>query len=107
MWEWGLGRTGEERNCLPYHHRRPRKALDLPDLDKTVIIPGRAFVHNREAEKVLSRDGIQRAVIRGPEMLTADAETSMGMTRNDVLSLEMEGFADLIRLINLTEQGRR
>ena len=32
-------------------------------------------------------------------MLTADAETSMGMTRNQVLEMEMEGFADLIRLI--------
>jgi NifB/MoaA-like Fe-S oxidoreductase len=33
-------------------------------------------------------------------MLTADAETSMGMTRNQVLDLEMNGFADLIRIIN-------
>ena len=39
-------------------------------------------------------------MIRGPEMLTADAETSMGMTRNQVLELEMDGFADLIRTIN-------
>ena len=38
--------------------------------------------------------------MRGPEMLTADAETSMGMTRNGVLQIEMEGLADLIRLIN-------
>jgi hypothetical protein len=33
-------------------------------------------------------------------MLTADAETSMGMTRDQVLSLEMDGFADLILTIN-------
>jgi NifB/MoaA-like Fe-S oxidoreductase len=33
-------------------------------------------------------------------MLTADAETSMGMTRDQVLALEMDGFADLIRTIN-------
>jgi hypothetical protein len=33
-------------------------------------------------------------------MLTADAETSMGMTRDQVLEMEMSGFADLILLIN-------
>jgi len=77
------------------------EALDLRDLGKTVIIPGRAFVYDREIGKLLSRDGIERTVLRGPEMLTADAETSMGMTRDQVLSLEFDGFSDLIRLINL------
>ena len=76
------------------------EGLDPRALEPVVIIPGRAFVHDAEAQKVLSRDGIDREIIRGPEMLTADAETSMGMTRNQVLSLEMDGFADLIRTIN-------
>lgn len=74
--------------------------LDLSALEPAVIIPGRAFVHDAEARKVLSRDGIEREIIRGPEMLTADAETSMGMTRDQVLAMEMDGFADLIRTIN-------
>lgn len=74
--------------------------LPLSTLAKTVIIPGRAFVHLREAEELLSADGISRSVIRGPEMLTADGETSMGMNRNDVLALEMAGFTALITLIN-------
>lgn len=78
--------------------------LDLTEIEDLVIIPGRAFVHDREAEKVLSRDGVQRTVLRGPEMLTADAETSMGMTRDGVLLMEIEGFAGLIRLINLNGQ---
>ena len=78
--------------------------LDLAEIEDLVIIPGRAFVHDREAEKVLSRDGVQRTVLRGPEMLTADAETSMGMTRDGVLLMEIEGFAGLIRLINLHGQ---
>jgi len=65
-----------------------------------VIIPGRAFVYDREAEAVLSRDGMERTVIRGPECLTADAETSMGMERSAVLALEMEAFSDLVRLVN-------
>lgn len=74
--------------------------LDLLRLESVVIIPGRSFVHDAEAADVLSRDGVSREIIRGPDMLTADAETSMGMTRNQVLDLEMTGFADLIRTIN-------
>jgi methanogenesis marker radical SAM protein len=76
------------------------RQLDLAALEHVVIIPGRAFVHDAEAEKILSRDGTGRTVIRGPDMLTADAETSMGMTRDQVLEMEMSGFSDLIRLIN-------
>jgi len=76
------------------------RSIDLASLEPVIIIPGRAFVHDTEAEKILSRDGIGRMVVRGPEMLTADAETSMGMARNDVLAMEMEGFRDLILTIN-------
>lgn len=71
------------------------QAMDKTSLTDTVIIPGRAFVHDREAAEVLGRQ-----VIRGPEMLTADGETSMGMTEDAVLSLEFEGFSALINLIN-------
>jgi methanogenesis marker radical SAM protein len=78
--------------------------LDLRALEPTVIIPGRAFVQDAEAEEVLCRDGIDRTILRGPEMLTADAETSMGMTQDQVLLMEMGGFADLINLIN--QNGR-
>jgi methanogenesis marker radical SAM protein len=76
------------------------RELSLPALEPVVIVPGRAFIHETEAIKALSRDGIERTIFRGPEMLTADAETSMGMTRNQVLEMEMNGFADLIRTIN-------
>jgi methanogenesis marker radical SAM protein len=76
------------------------RELELSALEPVVIIPGRAFVHDTEALDVLSSDGIDRQVIRGPEMLTADAETSMGMAREQVLEMEMDGFADLIRTIN-------
>ncbi len=76
------------------------KDLELPNLGDVVIIPGRAFVHEAEAERVLSADGTARMVVRGPEMLTADAETSMGMKMSGVLRMEMEGFAALINIIN-------
>ena len=71
------------------------EAAASDSLTDTVIIPGRAFVHDREACDVLGRN-----VIRGPEMLTADGETSMGMTEDAVLSLEFEGFSALIQEIN-------
>jgi methanogenesis marker radical SAM protein len=74
--------------------------LDFTTLHKTVIIPGRAFIHDGELGELISGDGIPRSAIRGPEMLTADAETSMGMTRDEVLTMEMDGFAELIRTIN-------
>ena len=74
--------------------------LDVSALERAVIIPGRAFVFDPEAQKILSEDGVDREVIRGPDQLTADAETSMGMTRNQVLAMEMEGFAELIQMIN-------
>jgi methanogenesis marker radical SAM protein len=76
------------------------KTLDLSTLEDTVILPGRAFVHDPEATKILSSDGNDRLVIRGPDMLTADAETSMGMTREQVLEMELDGFAQLIWTIN-------
>jgi methanogenesis marker radical SAM protein len=74
--------------------------VNLSKLEDVVIIPGRAFVHDAEAKEILSADGVDREVLRGPEMLTADAETSMGMTRNEVLDKEMEGIAALINTIN-------
>ncbi|NMB77804.1 MAG: methyl coenzyme M reductase-arginine methyltransferase Mmp10, partial [Methanomicrobiales archaeon] len=76
------------------------QSVPLADLEETVILPGRAFIHDPEAADVLSRDGTVRLVVRGPEMLTADAETSMGMTRDQVLEMEMNGFSQLIWIIN-------
>jgi methanogenesis marker radical SAM protein len=76
------------------------KTIDTGLLEPAVILPGRAFVHIRDAENILSRDGKERVVLYGPEMLTADAETSMGMTREQVLAMEIDGFSELIRTIN-------
>lgn len=76
------------------------EGLDLSSLEKTVIIPGRALVRDNDARSVFSADGIRRTVVRGPDMLTADAEKSMGMTRGDVHDLELTGFTELINAIN-------
>jgi methanogenesis marker radical SAM protein len=77
------------------------RALDLAELESVVVLPGRALVHDAEAEEILSADGRTRAVVRGPEMLTADGETSMGMTRDGVLEIEFAGLFELVNTINL------
>ncbi len=81
------------------------RELDPAELDDVLILPGRALVHDAEAERILSADGHARTVVRGPEMLTADGETSMGMTRDGVLELELAGLFELVNTINL--YGRR
>lgn len=74
--------------------------LDLGNVKETVFIPGRAFVHDPEAKAALSRDGIDRFVRRGPEMLSYDGEMSISMTREAVIAFEVEQFTELINQIN-------
>jgi methanogenesis marker radical SAM protein len=74
--------------------------LDPALLEKTVIVPGRALVRDDDAQRALSADGIRRTVVRGPDMLTADPEKSMGMTCGEVEELEVTGFTALITAIN-------
>ena len=74
--------------------------LDLNDLTETVMIPGRAFVHDKKAEEILSRDGVERIVARGPDKLSVDGEMSGTLSREDVLKTELIAFQDLIEAIN-------
>jgi methanogenesis marker radical SAM protein len=74
--------------------------IDLKDIKETVLIPGRAFVHDRKAGEVLSRDGVDRIVARGPEKLSVDGEMSGTLSREDVLKTELIAFQDLIEAIN-------
>jgi methanogenesis marker radical SAM protein len=75
-------------------------ALDLAEVKETVLIPGRAFVHDTEIKTVLSGDGIDRLVRRGPDRLTVDGEMSISMTREEVIRFEVSAFTDLINHIN-------
>ena len=77
------------------------KALDLSEIKETVLFPGRSFVHDPEVKKVLSEDGVDRLVRRGPDMLTVDGEMSISMTKDEVLSREIEAFTELIQMINV------
>ena len=77
------------------------KALDLSYVKETVFFPGRAFVHDPEIKKILSSDGIERLVRRGPDLLTVDGEMSISMTKEEVIAREVEAFTELIQMINV------
>jgi methanogenesis marker radical SAM protein len=77
------------------------KALDLSKVKETVIFPGRSFVHDPEIKSVLSADGVDRLVRRGPDLLTVDGEMSISMTKDEVLEKEIEAFTELIQMINV------
>lgn len=74
--------------------------VDFSQLKETVIIPGRAYVHDKIAEEILSSDGVDRIVTRGPDKLTVDGEMSGTLSREDVLKRELIAFEDLIGTIN-------
>ena len=53
-----------------------------------------------DAERILSADGIERIVGRGPDTLTVDGELSIDMTDENVIERELEQFNDLVDAIN-------
>ena len=88
----------QDIGCLITHE--DLENLDLKELKETVMIPGRAFVHDKQAHDILSRDGVDRIVARGPDKLSVDGEMSGTLTREDVLKKELIAFENLIEAIN-------
>lgn len=76
------------------------KGIDLKEVKETVFIPGRALVHDKEIEEVLTKDGVDRLVRRGPDRLSADGEMTIGMTKGEILGFEIGAFTELIEMIN-------
>lgn len=76
------------------------ESVDLSDVKESVILPGRAFVHQMDAERILSQDGTERIVGFGPDTLSVDGELSSGMSEEEVIEHELESFIDLIQAIN-------
>jgi methanogenesis marker radical SAM protein len=74
--------------------------LDLSEIKDAVILPGRSFVHQLDAERILSADGVDRLVGRGPDTLSVDGELSIDMTDENVIERELEQFNDLVDAIN-------
>jgi NifB/MoaA-like Fe-S oxidoreductase len=75
--------------------------LDLKNVKDTVLLPGRAFVWDKDVEEILSADGNERFIRRGPDRLTADGEMTIGLTKQEVLDFEVEAFTELIQMINV------
>ena len=63
--------------------------IDLSEVKQAVIIPGRAFVHQLDAERILSADGVERIVGRGPDSLTIDGELSFDKSDENVIEEEL------------------
>ena len=76
------------------------EALDLSEIKESVILPGRSFVHQLDAERILSSDGTERLVGRGPDTLTVDGELSIDMIDENVIERELEDFNELVDAIN-------
>jgi methanogenesis marker radical SAM protein len=76
------------------------KTIDLTKVKESVIIPGRSFIHQLDAEKILSSDGKERIIGRGPEKLSVDGEMSGTLTEEGVIERELELFRDLVDAIN-------
>ncbi len=76
-------------------------ALPVSHIKETVFFPGRAFVYDPEIKKILSSDGIERLVRRGPDLLTVDGEMSISMTKEEVITREVEAVTELIQMINV------
>lgn len=81
--------------------------IDLSEVQESVIIPGRAFVHILDAERILSADGVERIVGYGPDTLSVDGELSFDMIDENVIEHELEQFNDLVDAINFYGMKRR
>ncbi|WP_462272141.1 methyl coenzyme M reductase-arginine methyltransferase Mmp10 [Methanohalophilus sp.] len=77
------------------------QALDLSQIKETVMIPGRTLAHDPEIKKILSNDGVERLIRRGPDQLTYDGEMSIGLDRDEVLAFEIENLTEFIQHINV------
>ena len=75
-------------------------ALDLSEVEETVILPGRTMACDTDIKNVFSRDGVGRLVRRGPDRLTVDGKMSNSMTPEEVIEVEIEAFTELIEEIN-------
>ena len=92
--------VGVEKEIACLITKEDLENVDLSEIKQAVILPGRAFIHQLDAERILSSDGIERIIGRGPDTLTVDGELSIDMTDENVIERELEQFNDLVDAIN-------
>jgi NifB/MoaA-like Fe-S oxidoreductase len=70
-------------------------------LKSKVIIPGGAFIHDNYSKKILTKDGKNRSIIRGPYVLTYPYYEGVHLTdKEELIKFELESFNALIDKIN-------
>ena len=92
--------VGVEKEIACLITKEDLENLDLSEIKDAVILPGRCFIHQLDAERILSDDGVERVVGRGPDTLTVDGELSIDMSDENVIERELEQFNDLVDAIN-------
>lgn len=77
------------------------ESINLNELKRKVIIPSGALVHNKICEKLLTKDGKQRKIVRGPYILTYPFIENEHLTNKEkLIKYELESLNDLIDKIN-------
>ena len=76
------------------------EAVDPSQLKQKIIIPRGALVHDKQAEKTLSRDGTSRKILRGPKLLTHPYYESIEFSQTELINYELRSFKELIEVIN-------
>ncbi len=77
------------------------ESVDLTELERKIIIPRGALVHDKQAEKTLCRDGVSRKIIRGPKLLTHPYYEGIEFNETELINYELKSFKELINKINL------
>lgn len=76
------------------------ESVDLAEIKKKVIIPSGALVHDEQAGKILSKDGVIRKIIRGPYLLTHPYYESVDFNQKELIEYELNCFKGLVDVIN-------
>lgn len=76
------------------------ESIDLTYLKRNVVIPRGALVHQKHAQKILSKDGVKRKIERGPYALTHPYYEGLNFSEDELIKHELKSFNYLIDVIN-------
>lgn len=77
------------------------ESINLNLLKEKIIIPGGALIHDERCKKILTKDGKDRRVVRGPFILTYPFINNQHLTnKQKLIEYELESFNALINKIN-------
>ncbi|OPY23841.1 MAG: Radical SAM superfamily protein [Methanobacterium sp. PtaU1.Bin097] len=76
------------------------ETIDLSRVQKEVILPRGALVHQKQALEILGRDGTIRKIKRGPYNLTHPYHENLDFNEKELLDFEFKAFEELINIIN-------